>query len=644
MAKRRFKIRYIVILIIILGVAGYAAAQYFGFGEKPVEYDTVKAAKGDIIQTVDATGTVKALAEVDLAFESVGTLASTTVEVGDFVTRGQILAELDNQSLKYEVDQAVATLDLAKANLNLKVAGETSQAINISRADVDKARASLDNAEVNLDKAELDLENAKVSTQDQVDQAELSLESAKNKLDSKQAAYGNAEDSTAESLEDTFEDTVVVLESAISSMSTAISDMDNILGIDDPSANDVFEKYLSVLNSVALLDAKTDYNWAKDKKSAAQVVINELSINSSHDDIINGIDVGLDALEQIHRALTGTRIVLDNTITGADLTLAELNLKKTTIDTDLSTINAKQSSVLTQEQAIETLDITNESSLNTAEEALEAAQDAYESALKNLETVQNSTAITLSSYEAAVDGAQASVKIQKAGIDATEAALDLKEASPRAVDLAPLQAQVQSAEAVYNLAVYRLDKSQIKSPANGMIIKINYDIGEQTSTSMTAGNTVMVLLATDLFNVEVDIPETDIVKISVGDAAEITLDAFGEEAIFVGSVIEIEPAETVIQDVVYYRVKVKIEFSTEQPVKNGMTANVIIKTEEKKGALVIPQRAVIIKNGQKVVRILENGKVVEKEPVLGLRGDEGLIEIVSGINEGEEVITAIREE
>lgn len=641
--KKVFRPRNIIILVIILAVVGYAAAQFLGLGKKAVEYDTVKAYRGDLIQTVEATGTVKALAEIDLAFESSGTLASTTVEVGDFVTRGQILAELDNKDLGYEVQQAKAALDLAKANYNLKVAGEAYQSINISKADVEKAKASVKNAEVNLEKAEMDYKNAQTTTQDQIDTAELAVAAALNTLTSKQIAYDNALASSDENLEDTYQDTVVVLGSALSAMATALSDIDNILGVDDYSANDDFEKYLSVLNSVALNEAIESYKLSKEKKSDSQEKINSLTINSDYNEILDAIDPAVDALNQIHQCLTDTRLVLDSTITGADLTLTALNTKKSIIDNDLTNVNTKLGSVLAQKQAIETLDINNENSVNAAEEALNSAQSSYDQAVKNLEAVQNTAQTTLDAYEAAADAAEASVEIQKAMLQSAEAALALKQADPRGVDLAPLAAQVDSAEAAYNLALNRLDKTQIKAPANGIITKINFDVGEQVTVNLASQGIAIVMLATDLFNVEVDIPETDITKITVGDSAEITLDAFGDDTIFYGEVIEIEPAETVIQDVVYYRVKVKIQFTTEQPVKNGMTANVIIKTDERKGVLIIPQRGVILKDGKRIVRILKNGKVEERGPSFGLRGDEGLIEVTSGIQENEEVVTAIRD-
>ncbi|MDD4995680.1 MAG: biotin/lipoyl-binding protein [Patescibacteria group bacterium] len=641
MASGKIKKRYIIGIAIVLLIAAAGLARVFWFSEKAAEYDTVRVYRGNLIQTVDATGTVKALAEVQLSFESSGTLASTTVEVGDTVEKGQVLAELDNKELQYQLDQAKATLDLAQANLNLKIVGESSQSVQVSSADVAKAEASLRSAEVALSKARQDLTNAKTTTGDSVDTSGLTLAAAENTLAIRQATYDNTLAQSVENENDAYEDTVVILKDALSSMATSLSDMDNTLAVDDTSANELFKRYLSVLNSEALTTAQNDYRDAKVEKLAAYNAVNPLTTSSEQAAIWDAVSVTEDALNEVHQALSATRLVLDNTITGSDLTLTALNTKKTTIDTDLSAVNAQLTSLLTQKQTIQNLETSNTASLKSAELYLTAARDAYDQAVKDLESSQNSASTSIDAYESAVDSASASRDIQKAALDAAKAALSLKTADPRAVDLAPLQAQVKNAEAAYNLSLNRFEKSRIVAPSRGLITKINFEVGEQVSAAAVGG--VIEMLSTDIFEVNVDISETDIVKINVNDSAEITLDAYGDETVFSGEVSEIDPAETVIQDVVYYRVKINIHFTAEQAVKNGMTADVVIKTDERTGVLIIPQRSVITKDGRKIIRVKKGDSFEEREPVIGLRGDGGLVELLSGAAESDEIIIAVKE-
>jgi len=144
------------------------------------------------------------------------------------------------------------------------------------------------------------------------------------------------------------------------------------------------------------------------------------------------------------------------------------------------------------------------------------------------------------------------------------------------------------------------------------------------------------------FKIEVDISESDIPKIKIDDQVKITFDAFGEDKVFGGKVISVDPAETVIQDVVYYQVDISINDSS-QEIKPGMTANVEILTASRRNVLYVPQRSVIRENGKQIVRILKGVKVEEAPVQIGLRANDGLIEIISGVEEGEEVVTYIKE-
>jgi len=73
-----------------------------------------------------------------------------------------------------------------------------------------------------------------------------------------------------------------------------------------------------------------------------------------------------------------------------------------------------------------------------------------------------------------------------------------------------------------------------------------------------------------------------------------------------------------------------------------MTANVTIITDFKENVLILPQRAVLERNGKKFVRVPEDSTFKEIEVQTGLRGSGGEIEIISGLKEGDKVITFIK--
>ena len=103
-----------------------------------------------------------------------------------------------------------------------------------------------------------------------------------------------------------------------------------------------------------------------------------------------------------------------------------------------------------------------------------------------------------------------------------------------------------------------------------------------------------------------------------------------------------DPAETIIQDVVYYQVKVHFKDDV-QGIKHGMTANTVIETDKKENVLRVPLRAVKQKNGDKIVTVLRADKTQEEKNItVGLRGDD-YIEILNGLEKGDTVITFVND-
>ncbi|MEA2007269.1 MAG: efflux RND transporter periplasmic adaptor subunit [Patescibacteria group bacterium] len=207
---------------------------------------------------------------------------------------------------------------------------------------------------------------------------------------------------------------------------------------------------------------------------------------------------------------------------------------------------------------------------------------------------------------------------------------------------------VESARATYNIALMNLDKTSLKAPANGVITQVTYKVGEVLGSASfdlaSSATTASARMISSDFVIESQIPESDVTKIKKGQGATVTFDALNESETFASEVIGIEPAATVIQDVVYYKIKLRLS-NLDARLKSGMSADVDIHTAEKSDVIAIPQRAVKELDGRKIVEVLsEDGNINRVEVKTGLRGDNGLIEIVSGLDGGESVITFVLNE
>ncbi len=182
-------------------------------------------------------------------------------------------------------------------------------------------------------------------------------------------------------------------------------------------------------------------------------------------------------------------------------------------------------------------------------------------------------------------------------------------------------------------------KGRLISPIDGIVTKIEPEIGEYVSP----GSLAFSVISDGEYKVEAYVPEADIAKISIDDYASTTLDAYGQSVDFPVVVYSIDPAETVLEGVPTYRVIFKFVYKDER-IRSGMTANLDIKTNESKGVVVVPTRAVIGKNGSRTIRIVDAmGKAFTSVPIkVGLKGSDGTTEIISGVNVGDKVVTYVK--
>jgi len=258
--------------------------------------------------------------------------------------------------------------------------------------------------------------------------------------------------------------------------------------------------------------------------------------------------------------------------------------------------------------------------------------DGYKTDVSSARTSINTAITNLNTVSEKLTTAQASLLI-------AQKELDLKEAGTSDEQIAAQEAKVKSAEAtVFNYET-QLKKTILKAPFAGTITRQDAKVGEIA----TAGKVLVSLISNKALEIEIFIPEADIAKVLVGNDAVFTLDAYEDDVIFDADVYAINPSETVIEGVATYKTKLSIRNADER-IRAGMTANVEILTAQKSDVIAIPARAVTINgNDRKYVKILnEDGSVSERDVETGLRGSEGFIEIVSGVEEEDLVITFIR--
>ena len=311
--------------------------------------------------------------------------------------------------------------------------------------------------------------------------------------------------------------------------------------------------------------------------------------------------------------------------------------------------------------------------------------DLYESGV-------NRSVASMSTTKAGLSQADAQVKEAKANYDRNKKLFDKgiisksewdRIVSAYEVAVASKQSayyQVQSASATVTEAKDNLGRTTIYAPADGTISLLNIELGERVlGTQQMTGTEILRIANLNNMEVEVDVNENDIVKVSIGDSANIEVDAYLKRE-FKGIVTSISnsASSTLTADqVTNFKVKVRIVKESYQdllegkpanfsPFRPGMTATVDIITKRKENIVALPISAVVVKDDttsvkKDVVAELEKKEKEQKgtapksdkkyECVFVKVGDKAKlrvvktgiqddtnIEIISGLKPGEEII------
>lgn len=250
--------------------------------------------------------------------------------------------------------------------------------------------------------------------------------------------------------------------------------------------------------------------------------------------------------------------------------------------------------------------------------------------------------------------------VSRADLDSDEAALNVAKAQ-----VAAAEAQVAQASAALAKAEINLGYTKIYSPVNGVVVARNVDAGQTVAASYQTPSIAEIARNLAEMQVEVAVDEADIGGVFEGQTAKFAVDAHPRES-FSGVVTQVRLAPNTSDNVVSYTVIVRVA-NDDKLLMPGMTANVSLIIEEREDVLLVPNSAFRFRpsngagaqpsggmgpggGGNRNVAAVETPAVYlmgkDKKPVRteverGITNGQ-FYEIVSGLNEGDKVITGIR--
>ncbi|MFH1583478.1 MAG: HlyD family efflux transporter periplasmic adaptor subunit [Candidatus Falkowbacteria bacterium] len=579
---KKHKIVSLIILLVIIGGGYYGYNKYKAGNVKPT-YVIAPVEKGTLIISVSSSGQISASNQVDIKAKVSGDITKIAVAGGQEVKAGDLIAQID-------------TVDAYKS--------------------VRDARANLESAQLSYDKFIKPATDSIQSAQNSVASAQTSLDKLKlsQPIDYQEAkdALANAEINLDKAYSDAFND----ISNAFLNLPNIITSLNDILYSDQISASEV-SLGSGQINTDALLNntfeadqpniksyqiiAENDYTAASQAYGLAYQDFKNASVYSEPQVVEDLLIRTLTASKAIAQAVKSENNYLTVWSDARALRNWSIYAKITTYKTNLATYAGQANTVL--------------SNLSSAQATIKNDKEAITTAENNLKSLDQNQPLDLA---AAINN-----------LEERQSALATLKACPDLLDIRSQELSLQQKRNALYDAQAALADYTIKAPFDGVIGTVNLKVGD-------AASGVIATLMTKQHIAEISLNEVDVAKIKIGNKATLTFDAIDDLSIS-GQVAEIDALGTVTQGVVTYNVKIVFDTQDER-VKSGMSANATIIIDSKVDVLLAPSSA--IKNdGSDYAEMLDNLGQPQKKPVVIGASDDTMTEIISGVNEGDKIIT-----
>jgi len=483
--------------------------------------------------------------------------------------------------------------------LNLKNDQEIKAGALLAQIDSRDASESIRDAQVALESAQVKLEDLLAQPDAKsLLAAENALAQAERDLTKAKENYEEIEIDAERTLAETYEDGYSSVSDTFFKLSDYMADLKDVLGT-DKSSEEYISAYEIILGKDSIFIEKLldDYNDALDSYNKSFVSFRGIYKNDERDVIYNLIGNTLETTKIIAQTLESARHMYDAIMVEAYTHLnisSQVEKMQPKIESDVSSAYSNVSSL---QKIIETIDDTVKDTPKKIEDGKIAIQTAQEKFAEK----------QLALEEIKVGADSDDIKSQEYTI-------------------------VQKQESLWD-AQEKWGDYFVYAPFDGILTAVNSKIIRGDSVS---SGTVLASIITQQKIAEITLNEIDVAQIKVEQKASLQFDAVQDLSI-TGKVVEVDTLGTVSQGVVSYGVKIAFDLDDER-IKPGMTTSVNIILESKQNVLLAPLSAVKGMKDNSYVEVLINGQPQRKTVVTGSSNDT-MIEIVSGLDEGEEIIS-----
>lgn len=446
----------------VVALSAIAVLWFFFHRPSQPTYVTAVAARGDLIQTVEAVGTVTSDRDLKLQFSLGGVVASVNVKEGDRVRAGQLLVALRAGNRAAASASASASVAAAQAQLASLVEGTRPEEIAIAEADVQNKRAALESVKTAL-----------ATTQ-------TAEGSAREKLIALQTEAATALAGDTAGARTTIGQQLVVAENAVSVIRDVLSD-----------------------NSVQ--DAAIKGNPAEYNGIQSQLPVAQSAVDAARADHFSDGD-----FEEALRALSLTQTALTAATGSLDRTFALLGSIAETPSFTSAARETMKNKIAAQRSLVQ----AGQTTVNTTLRNLRDSSAGYDTRI----VAERSN---LAAATGAERRAQSDILTYQSALRSQEAQLALKRAGARPTDIDAASARVRQAQADLARAAADYRDTLLAAPVDGIVTKVNVKVGEYTPAGP-----VVTMLGSSPYRIEMFVSEIDIPKVHLAQSGSIELDAF----------------------------------------------------------------------------------------------------------------------
>ena len=371
-------------------------------------------------------------------------------------------------------------------------------------------------------------------------------------------------------------------------MNNILNQVNYILKVEGEDQLAGIEKTLGIKSHKSLVDSEKSYRSAREHYR--EMASDEVDVNNIESAIAEAVTL----LAETKQAVDDTIIVLDNTVSYAGFTEASLMAQQTAFTTLRTTVISAQTSAQATYQILQNLDLNYQSDVDALQNAVTAAK--------------NQVVLAQTGY----DNAVVILNSAKQG---------------KEQQLVGAQTSMDSAQGQLNLVQSQASDLNIKASITGQVTQKYVELGAEVSP----GQKIAQISQAEMVKIEISLPSDDIYRVEQGQSVTIN----GE---LEATISRIDPAA----DPVTRKVKVEISYDNKNKDLIPETfVDISIPTKKrtlvKEGHFYVPLKAVTIAQNEKYVFIMEDS--LAKKVVVEIGETQGeLIEIISGLNDGDELV------